>query len=107
MCICHSCISFYLLRNALLSPLCVATKPFDIVATVLLAPHELHSTKNKREACSLTKFVSGDLHILHVTYSPMYFFNNDSIFLGTNVPLKIKRALPSVDPVVPSSVIKY
>ena len=71
----------YLFRIARRSPLCVATKPFEIVATVLRAPHELHTTKYKRDACSLSKSVSGDLHILQVTYSPIYFFSSDSIFL--------------------------
>ena len=56
----------------------------------------------KRLTESRFRTVSADLHMAHVTYAMMYFFSSSSILFGTNLPLRIRRLLPSIDPSVQS-----
>jgi len=52
---------------------------------------------------SLVSSVLGDLHILQVTYSKMYFLKSDSTYLETNFPRITSLLDPSVDPSDPNS----
>lgn len=74
----------------------VAWKPDLIGATDRDDPHISHLIKYRRVRLSLVRVVSGFLHMLHVTYSMMYFFIRLSICFGLYLPLicrcRVKRA---------------
>ena len=71
----HFLIYYYLnyARRARLSSLVWALKPVLIAETDRVEPQDSHWTKYKR--LSLLKIVSGDLQVLHVTYSTIYIPN--------------------------------
>lgn len=79
-----------------------AEKPVLMGATERREPHELQVT-NDRRFSPLLNSVSGDLHVLHDTYSMMYLRRTVSSCFGWKRPLMTSRRLPSVEPLVPNS----
>jgi len=77
-----------------------AWKPLLMALTDRREPHDSHDMKNIR--FSLVRRVSGDLHVLQVTYSTIYLLNTFSTCLGWKRPLMTNLPEPSTLPVVPS-----
>ena len=116
------CATPYPVRFLLRLPTC-AWNPVLTAFTDRREPQDSQAMKKIR--FSFVKSVSGDLHVLHVTYStdarvsvsqrhitmsrllPIYLLNTFSICFCWNRPLITNLPDPSTEPVVPNSANKY